>query len=224
MNEIYWILFLLVDLTVTVLIFKYLGKEGLFLLIGVNIILCNIQVLKLVELFGITITLGNILYGSIYFSTDLLSEFYGKKEAVKGVLFGFLALLLMTIYMKFSLLFIPAENDFINDSLKNIFSFMPRIALASLSAYILSQIHDVYVYSFYKHKTKGRFLWLRNNLSTMVSQLIDSVVFVFIAFWGVFEINVFWSILITTYIMKFIVAVLDTPFIYLASKLKKNEV
>lgn len=219
-NELLWIIFLIIDLLITIGAFLKYGKEGLYVLIATNIIICNIQVLKMVDLFGFTVTLGNILYGSIYFATDLLSEFYGRKEAMKGVVFGFAAMIIMTVFMQAALMFTPAEGDFINQPLKQIFGLMPRIALASLVAYILSQIHDVWIYGYYKVKTGGRMLWLRNNASTMVSQLIDTVVFVFIAFWHLVPIEMFISILVTTYIMKLAVAVMDTPFIYLAKYLK----
>lgn len=220
-NELIWLLFLIVNLIITVGMLRYFGKEGLYIIIGVNVILCNIQVLKIVPMFGYDVTLGNILYGSVYFATDLLGEFYGKKEAYKGVIYGFITMILMTIVMQFGLWFSPSQNDFINPSLVSIFSIMPRIVFASFTAYVLSQIHDVWVYGVYKKATGGKHLWLRNNASTIVSQFIDTVVFVSLAFWGVFPMGVFLSILVTTYIMKLIVALLDTPFIYLASKIRK---
>jgi uncharacterized integral membrane protein (TIGR00697 family) len=96
---------------------------------------------------------------------------------------------------------------------------IPRIAIGSILAYIISQLHDVWAFHFWKTKTNGKYLWLRNNLSTMVSQAIDTLIFTFIAFWGLYEINVFISIVLTTYLMKWIVAVIDTPFIYFARKI-----
>ncbi len=216
-NEVLWLIFLLLDLTIAVFIFKYFGKEGIFSLITLSVILCNIQVIKLVNLFGFTATLGNVLYGSIFFSTDILSEFYGKKEARKGVIIGFLALVITLIYMRLSLLFHPAPSDTAHPHLSAIFSFFPRIVMASIIAYLASQFHDVWAFHFWRGMTKGRFLWLRNNLSTMVSQFIDSLLFCLIAFWGLYSIKVWRDILLTTYFLKWVVAALDTPFIYLAS-------
>lgn len=214
-NEILWILFLAVDFCLALLAIYFFGRKALFVIIAVDIVVCNIQVLKTVELFGFVATLGNILYGSIFLATDLLGEAFGKEEARKGVWLGFFALLFMTISMQFALLFQPHESDFANDALKTIFGFIPRVALASLVAYLASQLHDVWAFHLWRDKTKGKYLWLRNNASTWVSQAIDSMVFVFIAFYGVFETGVWFSILITTYIMKVIVAILDTPVIYI---------
>jgi len=219
MNEMLWILFALADLCMVLVIYRLFGKVGLFGLMVFNLLLCNIQVLKTVELFGLTTTLGNVLYASVFLATDLLSEFYGKKEARKGVLLGFVALLMMVAYMQIALLFKPAADDFAQPHLQALFGFMPRIALASMAAYLVSQMHDVWAFHAIRERTGSRMLWLRNNASTMVSQFLDSAIFCAIAFWGMFPINVFWEILASTYLIKFVVAALDTPFIYLAKRL-----
>jgi uncharacterized integral membrane protein (TIGR00697 family) len=219
MNETLWLAFALLDLTMVLVVFRLFGRVGLFGLIVLNLVLCNIQVLKVIELFGFTTTLGNVLYASVFLSTDLLSEFYGKQEARRGVLLGFAALVLGTLYMQIALLFTPAADDFAQGPLSTIFSFQLRVVLASLVAYLASQLHDVWAFHLLKQKTGGRYLWLRNNVSTMVSQLIDTALFCSIAFIGVFPPAVFWDILLTTYVVKVLVAGLDTPFIYLAKRL-----
>ncbi|MEA1885112.1 MAG: queuosine precursor transporter [Thermotogota bacterium] len=223
MNELIWIIFMIVDLSIALIVFRLFGKKGLFMLIAANIIICNIQVLKTVEMFGITATLGNVLYGSIFFATDVISELYGKKEAKRAVLIGFSSLLIMTLYMQFSLFFTPTPEDFASPHLSALFGFMPRIALGSLTAYLLSQFHDVWAFQFWKEKTKGKYLWLRNNLSTLVSQMIDSSVFCLIAFLGLFPMNVWFEILLTTYLFKLVVALFDTPFIYLAKRIGESK-
>ena len=221
-NELIWLLMALVDFLTLLLVYRIFGKEGLFVAIVISIILCNIQVLKIVELFGLTATLGNILYGSIFLSTDILSEIYGKKAARRGVWFGFYALIFTTVMMQLAMMFKPAPDDFIDPSLRQIFSFLPRVAAASICAYLVSQMHDIWLYHILKDRTRGRHLWLRNNATTMMSQLIDSIIFCFIAFWGVFPTNTFLEILLTTYLFKWMVAVLDTPFIYLARKITRH--
>lgn len=215
-NELLWIGFALLDLTLTLLVFRFFGRAGLFALIVMNVIICNIQVIKIVELFGFTTTLGNILYGGIFLVTDMLGEFYGKKEARKGIMLGFVTLVLAMLYMKIATIYIPAPADFIQPHLVAIFDLMPRIALASLVAYAISQTHDVWAFHFWREKTNGRFLWLRNNASTLVSQFIDTLVFCSIAFIGMFDTNDIIQIFISTYVIKAMVAILDTPFIYLS--------
>lgn len=223
MNETLWIVFALVDLSMVLVVYRLFGRVGLFGLMVFNLLLCNIQVLKTVELFGLTTTLGNILYASVFLATDLLSEFYGKKEARKGVLLGFVTLLMMVGYMQIALYFQPAESDFAQPHLQALFGFLPRVAFASMAAYLVSQLHDVWAFHAIRARTGERLLWLRNNASTMISQLLDSAIFCFIAFWGVFPMEVFLEILLSTYIIKVAVAALDTPFIYLAKRLFQRE-
>ena len=216
-NEILWLFLLLANFFAIIVAYRFFGKTGLYIWIPISTILANIQVLKMVDLLTIGVTLGNIAYASSFLVTDILSENYGKKSARKSVFIGFFSLSATVIIMNLALMFKPNEFDFIQESLTNIFSLLPRIALASLLAYAVSQLRDVWAYNFWKTRLPGiKFLWLRNNASTMVSQLMDSVIFTFIAFWGLLPTSEFLEILITTYLLKWFVAMVDTPFLYLA--------
>ena len=128
----------------------------------------------------------------------------------------------MTLWMQFGLQFVPHASDFSQQALTTIFGLMPRIAAGSMTAYLVSQHHDIWAFLFWKKKTKGKFLWLRNNLSTLASQAIDSVIFCSIALWGLYDSSTWLQILASTYLIKLFVAVIDTPFIYLAKKLSRN--
>lgn len=218
-NNLLWIGFVLIDLSLAIVVYRFFGKSGLYVIIVASIIAANIQVVKTVQLFGLVATLGNVLYGGIFFTTDILTEVYGKKAARRGVWLGFIGMILVTLWMQIGLRFIPDVSDFAQGSLVTIFGLMPRVAAGSMIAYLLSQHHDVFAFHFLKNKTKGRLLWLRNCASTMVSQAIDTVVFCTIALWGVFDTNTWLQILATTYFLKWFVAIIDTPFIYLAKRL-----
>ena len=221
MNTLLWFIMLVINFAAIMIAYRLWGKLGLFIWIPVSVIAANIQVVKTVEIFGFIATLGNIVYATSFLVTDILSENYGKKDASKAVGIGFFALISMTVLMQFALKFVPHESDFAQESMTVIFGIMPRIAVGSLAAYALSQLHDVWAYNRLKSKRPGKkFIWLRNNASTMVSQLIDSVVFTLIAFAGVFELPVLVEILLTTYFFKWIVAAADTPFIYMARSWK----
>lgn len=223
-NEMLWVVFLLVNFLLITGIYKLWGVQGLYVWMGFAIVLANIQVLKTIELFGITATLGNVMYGTTFLVTDILTERYSKEKAKRAVWIGFFTMVSATIIMWLGLKFIPHPSDFAQGSLETIFSVMPRIAIASLTAYLISGFHDVWAFNLWKKKFSSRkTLWIRNNLSTMVSQLLDSVIFCFIAFWGIFEPGVFIEILISTYIIKWVVATLDTPFIYLATWLEDKD-
>jgi uncharacterized integral membrane protein (TIGR00697 family) len=221
MNEALWAGMLLVNFLGILLIYRLYGRTGLYVWIPIATILANIQVVKTVELFGFTATLGNIVYAGSFLVTDILSENYGREDAARAVRIGFFSLLAMLALMNLALWFRPAADDFADPSLQTIFGFMPRIVCASLAAYLVSQFHDVYAFHFWKRLFPGtRYLWLRNNASTMVSQLLDTAIFTVIAFAGVFEAGVFRQIFWTTYVLKWVVAVLDTPFLYLARRLR----
>ena len=220
-NSLLWVGFIFIDLGFVTLIYRFFGKTGLYTVIVASVIVANIQVVKTVEIFGLVATLGNVIYGSIFFATDILSEVYGKKTARRGVWFGFIGMALATLWMQLGLKFIPHASDFAQGSLVTVFGLMPRIAAGSITAYLVSQHHDIWAFLFWKQKTRGKFLWLRNNASTMVSQAIDSAIFCGIALWGVFDAATWREILLSTYLLKLVVAAIDTPFLYLAKKLSQ---
>lgn len=208
---------LLLNFIAIVAAYRIWGHIGLYIWVPVAVIIANTQVTKTIEIFGVTATLGNIVYASSFLVTDILSENYGKRDAARAVGIGFFSLILFTLLMNLAIFFEPAPADFVHESMETIFGFLPRIVAASLAAYGLSQLHDVWAYNMWKRRLPGtRFIWLRNNLSTMVSQLIDSLIFTLIAFRGVFAWPILVEIFITTYLLKWIVAVFDTPFVYLA--------
>ncbi len=222
-NEVLWLVMLLLNFFIIISLYRIMGKTGLFVWIPISVIIANIQVLKNVPIFGFTATLGNIVYATSFLVTDILSENHSKEEAGKAVWVGFFAIIVMTLFMNIALLFTPDSSDFAQESLTTIFSIMPRIAAGSLIAYILSQRHDVWSYSFWKSRfPEDKHIWIRNNLSTMVSQLIDSLVFVAVSFYGVFEFSVLIDIFVTTYVLKWLVALADTPFIYWSKKIREK--
>lgn len=225
MNNLFFILTVLIYLSSVLLLYKLFGKNGLFIFAVFGTILGNIAVCKCVNIFGLSTTSGNVLYASTFLVTDILSEKYGKKEASKAVKYSFSTMLLWLIGTQMILLFTPNANDYVNDSLKVVFGLVPRITISSLLGFVCSQNIDVFLYHFIWKRTgeNSSRLWLRNNGSTLISQAIDTVIFTTFAFWGTFPVNVFVSILLTTYVFKAIVALCDTPFIYIARKIHPLE-
>ncbi|SDI98997.1 queuosine precursor transporter [Salimicrobium halophilum] len=223
-NELLWIIFALVNFSLLLIIYRLFGKYGLFVWIGMATVVANIQVVKTVELFGLTATLGNIIYGTAFLATDILNERYGKSSAKKAVWLGFSALVTMTIMMQFALRFLPAESDIAQSAIETLFGIVPQIALGSMLAYIVSQYFDVWLYAFLKKVfPNDNQLWIRNNGSTMISQLLDTAVFCGIAFYGLYPFGVWLEIFWTTYFIKFIVSALDTPFLYAAKSFNIKE-
>jgi hypothetical protein len=111
----------------------------------------------------------------------------------------------------------------LSEDIATVFSVLPRIAFASIVAYLFSQSHDVWFFNWLKKKQKKNQLWLRNNLSTMLSQLIDNTVFTLVAFVGVFSWDIIAQIFLVSIVMKVVVAMFDTPFVYWAQSLNPKK-
>lgn len=219
MNELLCIVTLVISFSLVILSYKFMGKTGLFLWIAIATIVSNIQTVKIINVFGIESSLGTILYGSTFLATDILNLKYGKKEAKKTILIGFLTMVVMTIFMSLCLKYIPSNNDFAQESLLTIFTVNIRITIASLIAFVISQFIDTIL--FQKLHKKYNKLWLSNNVSTMVCQIIDTIIFCMITYYGLIDIQVIFQIMISMYTFKFIIALSDTPYIYIANKIRK---
>ena len=229
-NELLFIIQTVVGLAFTLIAFR-MGRHWLYGYVGVCIVLANIFVTKQITLFGVAATGGNVVYGAVFLATDLLAEHHGKKAAREAVYIGFFAAVFYMVMSQLILLFSPSADDWgASAGMTTIFSAAPSIVLASLTAYLVSQLHDVWAFHFIRQKTEGRLLWLRNNLSTWVSQLIDSILFSSLAFLilprlisdsaNALPSGIVVQIVVSTYLLKILVAAIDTPFIYLSYALK----
>lgn len=227
-NEIILIASVLVYFGAVLMFFRLFGKTGLYMWTVICTITANIEVLILINAFGMEQTLGNVLFASSFLVTDIISEVYGKKKAGKCVMLGIATNITFIAISQSWFLFIPSENDFISTSLRAVFSNTPRIMIASLIAYAVSELYDVWAYHFLWNFTKNktgdakRFLWLRNNGSTLVSQLINIVIFNLLAFAFTYDAKTVISIIVSGYVIYVITSVADTPFLYLARKMAKK--
>jgi len=222
LNELLFVLVMFLSMLL-VLVFSRLGKAWLMIVPPVLLILANIFAPQINLVFGIATSLALPIYAVIFLATDVIAEHYGKKEARKVIWMGFATQLLLAIISQIIIRVQVVEfSQPLNDALRTIFGFTPRIVLGSFIAYLISQNYDVWVFHFLKKKFRGKYLWLRNNISTITSQLIDSVIFILIAFLGVFP-NVL-AFIFGVWFLKVVVAAIDTPFIYLSYRfLKKSE-
>jgi uncharacterized integral membrane protein (TIGR00697 family) len=231
--ELVWLLLLLACFGTVVAIARLFGAAGLYVYIAVAVIGANLQVLKPVQftVFADPVALGTVLFASTYLCTDILAEHYGRQAARRGVLLGFAAFLFWTVIVILTLGFrplSPAEAGpgmawalGIHDAMAALFTPTPAFFVAGMTAYLVSQFHDVWMFALLRRLTGGRFLWLRNNASTMISALIDNIVFSVLAWVVLAPEPLAWEPLIFTYILgtyvlRLAVAALDTPFVYLA--------
>lgn len=222
-QDFLWVTTVLLDLAITVLMYRVFGRQGLLACIVLAILLSNLQGPKLTTILGFQTSLGVIFYSGIFFATDLLSEKYGRMQANRAVIIGFavsvIAVLMLSIGLEFQPTTDPetaAMSNDIQNSFATILNFTPRFVFGSLLAYLISQTFDVWFFHFIKKRTHGRHLWLRNNLSTMSSQIIDTLIYSLVVWWGVVELSTAIQLGIVKYGFKLAIAAFDTPFIYWA--------
>ena len=175
----------------------------------------NISAVKIIAIGSEGIDAGIIAYPLTFLISDVISEVYGRKTTTKIIWLGFLANLLMIsiIYVAGILPSATFWND--QQSYDQILGAVPRIVIASMVAYLVSQNHDVLAFEMWKKVTGGKFLWFRNNASTVVSQGIDTTIFILIAFVGIYSFDDILNMIWITYLIKIVVAIIDTPLVYI---------
>jgi len=202
--------------------FKFILLTAIFVagLLGANVLGSKVTVL-----FGVAVSVGIFAYPLTFMVTDAVAEVYGKKSAKQIVWAALIAQILILILAWISIKLPAADRYTFNAEYTTIFSNSLRMMVASLIAFIISQTHDVWAFDFWKRKTQGKYLWLRNNLSTFVSQAIDTLLFMFIAFYGIsekFTVLFILQLCLTYWLFKILFAALDTPFVYLLVKWLKD--
>ncbi len=167
---------------------------------------------------------GTIAYSVTFPVTDIIDEVYGKRWAYRIVWAGLATEVLMLLLASLDTLIPPAPfmAPAEIECASRVIGLQPRIVVASLVAYLVSQHHDVWAFWKWREVTRGRWLWLRNNASTIVSQLIDTTIFTLIAFWGIYPLDVLASMVLTMWLAKVLIALGDTPFVYLGVALLRR--
>lgn len=219
MNILLGILGIILCFSIEIIIEKIFKKEGLYAWISVALITANILVAKNINILSLQATLGNILFASTFLATDILSEKYSAKESRKAVNIGIVSVILFMVATQFSLLFKPNNLDMVNDSLKNIFTFNLRISISSIVMCYLSNMLDIIVFEKIKKKIPNK-MWVRNNIATIISNCLENYLFTIFAFIGIYDLKIIFAIATTTTILEIMIAICDTPFLYLSKKLK----
>jgi uncharacterized integral membrane protein (TIGR00697 family) len=192
------------------------------------IVLTNIIGVKLFVVNSVTLTTGIITYPLTFLITDIVCEVFGKKRASLMVVMGFFASLLSLVFINLAVM-LPGSEVWINNSLgyssikdmqnayESVFTLPGFLITASMLAYLVAQLIDVRIFHYLKKVTNEKKLWLRNNLSTMFSQLIDTIIVnsIFLYFGLNLDWDIIIKIIIASYLFKIIIALLDTPLVYI---------
>ena len=221
-----WLMTISIDLGFALLLYRMFGKTGLYASIVLSILMANLQGPKLTIIWlpligNLQTSLGVILYSGIYFATDLLSEKYGKREANRAVMAGFATSVIIVVMISISMYFLPSTDpktaqfsSDVHSAFVTLFNFTPRFVFGSMLAYLISQRFDVWIFHIIKEHTGSKHLWIRNNLSTMSSQALDTLIYSLVVWWGVVDLAVAIQLGMAKYLFKVIIAMIDTPFIY----------
>ena len=226
-QELLWVLTVVYDLGLAILLYRFFGKYGLYTAVVLGIVLGNLQGGKVSELefFGhtFTVSMGAILYSGIYFATDVLNEKFGRAEANRAVMLGFVANVAVMITLVLSVQFKPSNITGsaleVHKAISTLAIYSPAFVIGSLTAYLISQTFDVWLFHKIRSYTGESKLWLRNNLSTITSQLLDTMIYQFT--WVIatgMEWKVAFLLAATKYVFKVLMALVDTVFIYWVRK------
>ena len=206
---------ILVTFSLVVLIEKIFKKEGLYVWVSIATILANLTVCKMIDVFNFTTSLGNVIFASTFLATDIISEKYSAKEARKAVYLSIFAGITFIIITQLTLLFTPSSDDVVQGAMKTLFAINLRTSVASMGMFFIANMLDIYIYNKLKEKLPKK-LWLRNNVATITCNCIENYFFNTLAFIGIFSLPVIISIATTTTIIEIVIAVCDTPFLYLS--------
>ena len=226
-QELLWVLTVVYDLGLAIILYRFFGKYGLYAAVILGIVLGNLQggKVSLLEFFGYSFTasMGAILYSVIYFATDVLNEKFGREEANRAVMLGFVANIAVMITLLISVQFRPSEITGsaleVHNAISTLAGYSPFFVIGSLIAYLVSQTFDVWIFHRIKVLTDGKYLWLRNNVSTITSQALDTFLYTFVWVIGTeLSFAAAFGIALTKYVFKVIIALVDTIFIYWVRK------
>ena len=217
MNIILGIISVILCFGTIVVLEKLFKKEGLYIWISIATIIANILVCKTISVLGFTSSLGNIMFASIFLATDIMTEKYGPEHSKKAVLLGMISAIIFVVSTQISLLYIPDTTDLAQESMKDLFGINLRTNIASLTMYFLSNILGIWIFEKLKQKFHNK-LWLRNNVSTIIANCSENYCFAFIAFLGILDVPTILSIATVGSILEILIAICDTPFLYIASK------
>lgn len=222
MNELILVIEVAVVFSMVLLSHTLFKKEGVIAWVAIATVLANIITAKNAEIFGLSTAIGTVMFASIFLATDILSECYSKEDAKKAVFIGLSANIVLICATQIALRYTPSEFDYADGAMQTLFALNLRISIASAVMYFISNLADVYLFNKIKDKMQGRALWLRNNVSTIICNCLENFGFIGLAFWGIYDVGTILTIALSTSIIELIVALLDTPFLYLAKAISNG--
>ncbi len=209
---------------------RFFGLTGLYVYSSTATITANIQVLKLMTFASIAepVAMGTATFSTIFLCNDIITEHFGKEAAKKNIWLSFVTQILITITMVISIGFKEYGNDQAHNAIVTLFLPAPRLLIASLVAFVMSQLFNITIFSNLAKYCHHKMLWLRSNVALMLSELLDNIVFSLLA-WLVLAPEpvsthtLIYTYILGTYALRVIFALFSTPVIYLSCYFKQEE-
>ena len=223
MNEIVLLIETMAVFSILLICKKAFGKNGLIVWVAIATVLANIITAKNVDIFGLSTAIGTVMFASTFLATDILTECYSIKDARTAVKIGLFSNIVLIVSTQIALLYQPNPFDYANEAMQTLFSLNLRISIASAIMYYIANMSDIYIFSKIKTKTGEGKLWLRNNIATILCNCLENFGFIGLAFAGIYDLNTILTIAVSTSVIEMIVAICDTPFLYLAKRIKDGE-
>jgi len=196
----------------------YQKRDFLFALFVASMVMVNTLGTKITTILGVRVSVGIFFVPVLFLTTDIIGEVFGRKEASRFVNMATIMLVLLFLMMSLCIAIRPNESWDHQEQYATVFGSSLRMTIASLISFVVAQQLDVFMFSLWGKITKGKHLWIRNNMSTIVSQLIDTTIFEFVAFWHLtpkFTTGYIFSLILPYWLFKVVFALLDTPLCYL---------
>lgn len=219
MNELIFLGYILCVIGTTLVCLAY-GPAALTALLSVEVIAMNLFVLKQIPLFGLCATASDALSIGATLCLNLLQEYYGRHTARKAIMISFICSVFYLAITSLHLTYTPHETDWSNLHFHRLFCPIPRIIGASLLTYLIAQYTESWLYGQLRKRFSGRFLVLRNYISISLTQLLDTILFSFLALYGI--LTSLWSIILVSYILKIITIAIATPFVGFSQRIYKK--
>lgn len=204
---------------------RYFKKEGLIAWMAIAGILANLFTAKSSMLFGdpnLGCTLGTVLFASTFLCTDILSEKYGTKVARDGVILSTVAVVFFILASQWALLYPTAPwSEEVQAGMSSVFAISTRVSISSVVMFVIANLADVYIYDKIRKKTNGKYMWLRNNVSTILCNCLENFFFMFGAFLFVegYTVGSITVMALITSAIETVIGLCDTPFLYLGVSL-----
>lgn len=219
MNTVILFIEIVLAFSTVVLADRLFKAQGLTAWVAVASVVANIMTAKTSVIFGMDSTLGTVLFASTFLATDILCERYGAKDARRAVFIGLGSIITFTVASQLALLYAPSAFDYADESMHTLFSLNLRISISSAVMYFIANLADVALFEGIRKKTGEGKLWLRNNVATIVCNCLENFLFITFAFLGIYSFTECLLIAASTSVIEAVVAVCDTPFLYLARRL-----